>query len=89
MVPLYNYITCSCISLLCSLQIKGLVCSACTCPDGYFYSYITEECIPLDSVYQYEPTILEGCDPDRNAEYRTHIEAEIEALLNEYFENSQ
>jgi hypothetical protein len=32
-------------------------------------------------VYQYEPTIVEGCDPDRNAEYRTHIEAEIEALV--------
>ncbi|CAI8052043.1 Hemicentin-2 [Geodia barretti] len=43
----------------------------------------------LDSVYQYEPTELEGCEPDRNADYRTHIEAEIEALINEYFENSQ
>ena len=42
----------------------------------------------LDSVYRYEPTILEGCDPDRNAEYRSHIEAEIEALVNEYFENA-
>ncbi|CAI8037260.1 hypothetical protein GBAR_LOCUS20824, partial [Geodia barretti] len=40
----------------------------------------------VDSVYQYEPTELEGCNPDRNAEYRTHIEAEIEAVLND---NSQ
>ena len=45
-VPLYNY-------LLLHKPFKsnvfstniGLVCSACTCPDGYYYSYITEECI--------------------------------------------
>ena len=41
-----------------------------------------------DEVYQYEATVLEGCDPDRNAEYRADIEAEVEALIYEYFQNA-
>jgi hypothetical protein len=71
------------VNIVYELTREGVVCSG-----GYYYSNIAQECIPLDSVYQYEPTILEGCDPDRNAEYRTHIKAEIEALINEYFENA-
>ena len=42
----------------------------------------------LDSVYQYEATVLENCDTDRNAEHRTHIQAEIEALIHEHLENA-
>ena len=41
--------------------------------------------IALTGPYQYEPTVVEGCDPERNEEYRTAIEDEVDALISEYF----
>ena len=54
---------------------------------GIFYPSIYTALDP-DEVHLYESTVLEGCDPDRNAEYRAHIEAEVQALIHEYFENA-
>ena len=42
-----------------------------------------------EEVYQYEATVLEGCDPERNAEYRMIIAAETKALISEIFSNSE
>ena len=42
-----------------------------------------------EEVYQYEATVLEGCDPERNAEYRMIIAAETKALISEFFSNSE
>ena len=41
--------------------------------------------IALDLPYIYPPTIVDGCDPERNEEYRMNIQAETDALINEYF----
>ena len=95
--------------------VLDIICYTCNCDEGYYYSYIAEECIceflytavyifirnvfiiyyyiwyiffpsiAIEGVYQYEPTVLRGCDPERNAEYRINIEAETEALISEYF----
>ena len=54
---------------------------------GIFYPSIYTALDP-DEVHLYESTVLEGCDPDRNAEYRAHIGAEVQALIHEYFENA-
>ena len=40
-----------------------------------------------EEVYKYEATELEGCDPERNAEYRMIIAAETKALISEYISN--
>ena len=38
-----------------------------------------------EEVYKYEATEWEGCDPERNAEYR--MTAETKALISEYISN--
>ena len=42
-----------------------------------------------EEVYQYEATVLEGCDPERNDEYRMIIAAETKAMSSEFFSNSE
>ena len=36
-------------------------------------------------MHLYDPTVIEGCDPDRNTEYRLNLLTHTEALIAEYF----
>ena len=69
-------------SLLRNVYVSQFICFIWT-----FYTYYIFV-VAFDGVYEYEPTILEGCDPDRNAEYHARIEAEVEALIYEYVQNT-
>ena len=76
----YSYIVEECICKIMSMEVNM---------HTHFNFNLPFIALDPEEVYQYEATVLEGCDPERNAEYRMIIAAETKALISEFFSNSE
>ena len=67
----YSYIVEECICKIMSIEVNM---------HTHFNFNLPFIALDPEEVYQYEATVLEGCDPERNAEYRMIIAAETTIL---------